>query len=319
MYMQICVAHLKQSVRFDMFLARCYGVSRSVARRLIEGGHCAVNAHIMTKSAFGVVFGDVIDVDDVHLNEVRVVSQAGSVLVPDSSISFNVIYEDAHIVVINKPAGLVVHPGTAQTSGTLAHGLIARYPDIVGVGESSLRPGIVHRLDKDTSGVMVVARDMDTYRLLKHQFQSHSVKKHYIALVHGRVKDVERDLHHWLIRSEQDPKKYVAYDSAEGLAGAREAALTFRVHTYYDGMTLVDVYPKTGRKHQIRAQFARIGHPVVGDWLYAFKDTPATELSRQFLHAASLTIDVPGIGERQFEARLAPDLQRFLSSLSLYS
>jgi len=235
------------------------------------------------------------------------------------------IYEDKDFVVINKPAGLPVHAGGSIKSGeTLVDWLIKKYPEIKKVGDDlTVRPGIVHRLDKETSGVMVAARTQEGFDNLKQLFKSRMVEKKYLALVRGVInqKSGRINLPVGTLKS-HGVKRTVRKDYGKQM---KEAVTEFRVLEHFPDATLVEARPKTGRMHQIRAHFAALHHPIVGDRLYGGnkpsffmkgldKDLPAG-LSRQFLHAGSLSFSYPGGRRFVFEASLPEDLKKFLASL----
>ena len=235
-------------------------------------------------------------------------------------IPLRVVYEDRALLVVDKPAGLVVHPGSGAQSGTLVNALLARVQDLSGIG-GVLRPGIVHRLDRGTSGLLVVAKDDETHRALVRQFAGRTVEKEYLALVLGVparasgeiTAAIGRDPFHRKRMSTRAPR-------------ARDAQSSWTLAERFDGAALLRVRIHTGRTHQIRVHLASIGHPVAGDATYGGSRTPASRkvaarqalafLERPALHAASLAFTHPASGERlRFEAPLPPDLEGVLSAL----
>jgi 23S rRNA pseudouridine1911/1915/1917 synthase len=219
------------------------------------------------------------------------------------------LHADAVIVVVDKPAGVVVHPGAGQEQGTLVHGLIARYPELAVLHES--RPGIVHRLDRDTSGVMVVARTEEALDNLQRQFAARTVEKVYLAAVAGHLPQPEAIIDAPIGRDRNRRKTMAA--TIEG----REARTAYRVVGESAAYTLVEVRPLTGRTHQIRVHFAAIGHPVVGDRTYG-RGGRASRGGRLALHAWRLSLDHPSTGQRvTFEAPVPADLTRVLAELGL--
>lgn len=220
-----------------------------------------------------------------------------------------VLYEDPHIAVIDKPSGLVVHPGAGIESGTLANGLLARYPEIADM-KGQRRQGIVHRLDKYTSGVMVVARNEAALNSLMNQFQARSVDKRYITLLECEPKPPAGRID---VPIGRDP---VQRTRMAVVRGGRPAVTEYEtVEVLADGMALVNVHLLTGRTHQIRVHFARLKCPVVGDTVYGLRKQ-RVELGRTFLHAARLSFDHPVTGERlTFEAPLPPELSLLLDRL----
>lgn len=228
-----------------------------------------------------------------------------------------VIYEDATVLVIDKPAGLVVFPEGQTQVGTLMQQLVAERPELAGVGEPP-RYGCVHRLDKDTSGVLLVAKTAQALLFFQKQFISRGVEKKYECLVEGVFSEEFGSIRTWLARSPNDPRKQASYQNQEQAPdSAREAMSEYQVLKHLPGFTLVEVRILTGRKHQIRAQMAGAQHPVAGDKLYRFKNSmvPAG-LTRQFLHAASVRITMPDGSQKEFTAPLPSDLQTVLDTLA---
>src|SRR3989338_11643268 len=241
---------------------------------------------------------------------------AGRQVEPDFNIPLSIVYEDEDIVVLNKQAGISVHPGVNEPSGTIANALIARYPELIGVGENPIRPGIVHRLDKDTSGLLVIAKNQKTFEFLKKEWQEGRVVKKYFALVWGRPKSESGKIESELARSQKEfRKRIVAKPGKRALAG-KLAITNYKVIKKYGDFSLVEVSPKTGRMHQIRVHMASIGHPVAGDKVYG-KNKPVPEgLTRQFLHAYYLKFSLPNGKSLALEADLPQDLERILTKLS---
>ncbi len=221
-------------------------------------------------------------------------------------LPLSIVYEDEHLIVVDKPAGMPVHPGPGHSRHTLVNALLAHCPDLPGIGGVQ-RPGIVHRLDKDTSGLLVAAKDDRTHAGLSAQLKSREVKKTYLALVQGRVTPVEAVIDAPIGRDPNNRRRMMV------IRGGREARTAYRVQAEYDGYTLLEVSPVTGRTHQIRVHLASIGHPVAGDPVYG-KPTPG--IPRLFLHAWRLAFRHPIDGrELSFEAPLAEDLAAGLDRL----
>ena len=226
----------------------------------------------------------------------------------------SIIYEDKNFIVVNKPAGLPVHAGGAVKGETLVGWLVKKYPEIKSVGDDpKIRPGIVHRLDKETSGVMVVARTQESFEALKHLFKTRQVAKKYFALVKGRIakKSGVIELPIGTLKT-HGVKRTVFAKHAKNI---KAAVTAFRVLERFPDSTLVEVLPKTGRMHQIRVHFAAIGHPVLGDRLYGGAAAREAGLSRQFLHASSLSFSYPEGRRFTFEASLPEDLKEILKGL----
>ena len=226
-------------------------------------------------------------------------------------IPVGIVYEDEQLIVVDKPAGLTVHPAPGHPDGTLVNALLALVPDLPGIGGVE-RPGIVHRLDKDTSGLIVVAKTDAAHRSLSRQMKERSVDKSYVALAAGTLRKTEGEVDAPIGRHPQQRKKMAVVD------GGRAALTRYKVAERFDGprgrFTLVEAHPVTGRTHQIRVHLAYIGHPLVGDPVYG-RRSPL--VPRHFLHAARLEIAMPpGETERKtFESPLPDDLSDALSEL----
>lgn len=224
-----------------------------------------------------------------------------------------VIYEDRELIVVDKPAGLAVHGGDGVKSQTLVDWLVKKYPELKGVGDDPVtRPGIVHRLDKDTSGVMIVARTQHAFEKLKALFKNRQVAKKYLALVVGAPKSRAGVVEQPIGRSLRNRTKRAVGNMA---SAARAATTRYRVLERLGGYTLVEAEPKTGRMHQIRVHLASIGCPIAGDRVYGGGTTAPDGLTRQFLHAASLSFSHPAGRRLRFEASLPNDLAAVLTSL----
>ena len=232
-----------------------------------------------------------------------------------------IVFENQDIIVINKPANLTVHPvkklnGTSPTKpeqdNTLVNQLLAYYPEIKDVGEDSLRPGIIHRLDKDTSGLIIIAKNNKAFEYLKKQFQERKVIKRYLALVHGKVKDEKGTITKSISLSKKDHLKRSALLDEK----SKPAWTEYQVKKYFNNYTLLEVAPKTGRTHQIRIHLASIGHPITGDKQYKFKrQINPKNLNRQFLHASYLKFKLPNGKIAEFKSKLPQDLEKVLESI----
>jgi 23S rRNA pseudouridine1911/1915/1917 synthase len=291
--------------RVDRVVALLTGATRARAVTLIADGAVRIDDTVVTKGSMRVAAGTEIAIDAADTRD-------DAALVPDPSVSFDVVHEDLDLVVVDKPAGLVVHPGAGNAAGTLVNGLIARYPEIAGVGEPT-RPGIVHRIDKDTSGLLLVARSAIGYAALRELIGSHSVVRRYLALVWGHPDATQGLVDAPIGRSIRTPTRMTV--SARG----REARTRYEVLDLYDEpatVALLRCTLDTGRTHQIRVHLQTIGHPVVGDRRYGGSRPPFVDLRRFFLHAAVLELDHPVTGARlAFESRLPPELDDVLSRL----
>ncbi len=236
-------------------------------------------------------------------------------LEPDYNIPLNVVYEDKDVVVLNKQAGISVHPSVNEPSGTLANALIAKYPELIGVGEDSIRPGIVHRLDKDTSGLLVVAKNQRAFEFLKKEWQEGKVIKKYIALIWGRPKSENGLIESELARSPKEFRKRIVVKPGKNALAGKLAITSYKVIKKYGDFSLVEVSPKTGRMHQIRVHMASIGHPVAGDKVYGGKRKSPEGLNRQFLHAYYLKFSLPNGRSLALEADLPESLKEVLAKI----
>ncbi len=302
----------ESNIRLDKFLVEQFPeFSRMQIQRMIKAGDVLVNDKPITKTGFALRVGDRVVATKEQVTPLRVPLP----VTPEFDIPFDIIYEDNDLLVINKPAGLMVHPTNVTPNHTLANALVARYPNLLGVGENPSRPGIVHRLDKDTSGLMVVAKTQAAFDYLKKQFLDRAVVKTYLALVEGVFVDKEGAITFPIRPSRQNRSKKVAVLSpfARIQKSVRPATTLYRINKQIGDYTLLDVTPKTGRTHQIRVHLAAIQHPVAGDALYGAK---ATSLTRQFLHASHLQFKKLDGSIMDFESPLPKELAEFLKSLS---
>lgn len=234
-------------------------------------------------------------------------------LVPDD-IPLDIRYEDDDLLVVNKPAGMVVHPGTGHYRGTLVNAVLAYCPDVLGVGYEK-RPGIIHRLDKYTSGLIVVAKNDHALQFLQTQFKKRTVDKRYLALVEGQISPPEALIDAPIGRNKQERKK-MAVIPLHHSATSRPAQTRYHTVISYDDYTLVECQPLTGRTHQIRVHLAYIGFPIVGDNVYG-RRRQRTPLGRHFLHAARLTFKRPSDNELvSCQAELPSKLNEFLQTLA---
>ncbi len=204
-------------------------------------------------------------------------------LIPEP-VDFSVVHEDNHVLVVDKPAGLVVHPAAGNWSGTLVHGLLYRDRDMSDTFEGSYRPGIVHRLDKDTSGLIIIAKDPQTHEFLQSQFARRVVRKRYIAIVTGRPREARGTVSGYIIRDPKNRKRFTHHNRQ-----GKEAVTEYRIAAAFAGMSLVELYPHTGRTHQLRVHMKHLGCPILGDSLYSRNRDPEGLM----LHAAALQILLP--------------------------
>jgi 23S rRNA pseudouridine1911/1915/1917 synthase len=284
--------------RLDRFVAdHLLDLSRGTVQKLIESGHVLVDG-VIRKAKFRMTPGEVVTVD--------VPPPAPDEIQPDA-IPLTIVYEDDDIIAINKPAGMVVHPAPGHPRGTLANALVAHVPGI-SVGGSN-RPGIVHRLDKDTSGLIVAAKTDRGRGALVAQWADKSVEKTYLALASGVMKENEATIDAPIGR---DPKNRQRMGVVRN---GRVAVTHFRVIERFPDATLLEVHIETGRMHQIRVHLAFIGHPVVGDAIYGRPRPTDPDLDRQFLHAAALALDLPDGRRMHWTSPLPADLQAALDEI----
>jgi len=289
--------------RLDLALARRIGTSRARVQRLIEGGTVLVDGCPRRKD-------HALHVGEEVVWTAALLTEAAVSLEPEE-LPITVVYEDEALLVVDKPAGLVVHPAPGHETGTLVHALLARG---IGGGHGA-RPGIVHRLDRDTSGLLVVARSEAVYQRLVELMAARRIERTYTALAVGRLPQDEGTIDAPIGRHVRDRKRMSLHTVAP-----QRAVTHFSVVRRYAGHTLLDVRLETGRTHQIRVHFAAIGYPVAGDVVYGRRARPAG-LERQFLHARRLALPHPLDEEQRlvFEAALPPDLSAFLASLETTS
>lgn len=311
------VPETESGARLDSYLAaHVKDFSRARIKRLIEDGDVMVAGRAAAKPSYKLRAHDEIEVE---LN-----APIANNFAPEN-IPVEIIYEDDDLAVVNKPAGLVVHPGAGQASGTLANALAYRFQNLPVRGASLIqqsRPGIVHRLDKDTSGLIVVARNVAAHENLSDQFRNREVFKNYVALVHGRVAQDAGRIDQPIAR---DPSRRTRMAVVRG---GRPALTLYRVRQRFERFTLLDVEIKTGRTHQIRVHMEWLKHPVVSDKIYGggrdrnLSDVPQLRarlaaLDRQFLHAEKLGFRHPQSGEKlNFTADLPAALAEFLEYLA---
>ena len=273
-------------------------LSRAMAQRLIKDGAVTVNGR-PSKPGYFVQPGDAIIA--------HIPPQLPAQALPED-IPLDIVYEDEAMVVVNKPAGMVVHPAPGHTGGTLVNALLARWPQIGDVGGAD-RGGVVHRLDKETSGLLVVAKTEAAHTALQRQFKHRQVAKTYLALVEGRVHPQEGIIEAPVGRAKWERGRMAVVPSG------REARTTYRAIEYFAEHTLLEVYPQTGRTHQIRVHLAWMGYPVVGDSVYGRRRQRLLQ-GRHFLHAARLRLTHPITGkEMEFRAPLPSELAGLLKRL----
>ena len=281
--------------RLDVLLAGQECLSRSRAAALIAEGHCRVDGEVQTKASFCPAPGA----------EVSLTIPPPKPAVPEAEdIPLTILYEDDDLAVVVKPCGMVVHPAPGNETGTMVNALLAALDSLGGIGGET-RPGIVHRLDKDTSGLLLVAKNDRSQQALSDQLQARMMEKHYLALAEGIIREEEGRIEKPIARSKKDRKK-MAIDPA-----GRDALTLWKVLERGNQATLLDVHIVTGRTHQIRVHLQSVGHPVCGDPVYGH--LKGLKVPRLMLHARSLAFTHPVTGERM--TFFAPIPQDFLKGL----
>ena len=285
-------------VRLDQYVSEKQAdISRTRAARLIREGYIKLDGEVV-KPSIKLSLGQKISIRALNTQEVNLQAE---------DIPLSVVYQDEDIIVINKPPGMLVHPGAGHPGGTLMNAVLSMCPELSGMNSTN-RPGLVHRLDKDTSGIILVAKTEEALANLSDQFKNRLVVKKYMALVKGNLSDRTAIIDGPIRRDRSERKRMSVAE------GGKEATTKYEVIKRFTSFDLVDVVPLTGRTHQIRVHFASIGHPIAGDALYGGK----TEgLQRQFLHAYSLAFRHPSSGsDLCFDSKLPKDLSEFTMTLS---
>jgi len=287
----------KPGLRLDRFVSEeCQELSRTYAQKLISDGSITVNGHV-ARASLKLNIGDKVIV---------IVPPPSPGPLSPEAIPLNIIYEDDDLLVIDKPAGLTVHPAPGHPGHTLVNAILSYFPHLADIGDS-LRPGIVHRLDRDTSGLMLVAKNRVAQLNLIDQFKTRSVLKAYRGLVKGHLTPENGIIEAAIGRDPRNRKRMAVVK--EG----RDARTQYHVIEYIGIYTLLEVVLETGRTHQIRVHLAAIGYPVVGDPVYGVK---SAHLSRQFLHACRLGFKLPSTGEYvEFTSEMPEDLQQALKDI----
>ncbi len=291
-----------EPIRVDKFLdQKLPEISRSQIKLFIEAGNVTVDGDFIQKAGEKVKSGSTISV--------LVTEKESQSLLPER-FPLEVIYEDGNVIVLNKPAGTVVHPGAGNLTGTLVNGLLAYYPPIREVGDKE-RPGVVHRLDKETSGVLAFAKTNKAYKYLIKQFKSREINKTYLALVDGHPPTPTGRIEAPIERDSKFRTKMKVGMSGQG----KDAITEYFELQRFERYSYLEVHPITGRTHQIRVHLSYIGVPIVGDVLYGHR-RPSISLGRYFLHAKSLSCKLPGDRvQTTFDAPLPVDLQAVINDL----
>lgn len=289
--------------RLDKFLQeKDLNITRSYIKTLIEEGYVKVNEE-KVKSGYSLKKDDVIDIT---------IKEDETCDIKPENIPLDIVYEDDDIIIVNKPKGMVVHPANGNYTGTLVNALMYSHKDKLSSINGSIRPGIVHRIDKDTSGILVVAKNDEAHKKLSSIFKVHDIKREYIALVKGIVKEDRLDINLPIGRSAKDRKKMAVTNK-----NSREAITHIEVleRFYASNVTLVKATLETGRTHQIRVHMSYMNHPIVGDEVYGKKD-PKFKVTGQMLHAKLLGFKHPTTNEYvEFESEIPEYFKDILDTL----
>lgn len=290
----------REGERLDVFAAEAAGVTRSRAGALIREGRVCVDGAAQAKAGFRLKGGASVRVE---------VPEAAPATAQPEDIDLDIVYQDADVAVVFKPSGMVVHPAAGNESGTLVNALLAKLDNLSGIG-GEIRPGIVHRIDKDTSGLLLVAKNDMAHLSLSEQIRAHTVQRAYRAIVIGGFREAEGTVEGPIGRHPTDRKRMAI------VPGGREAATYWTVLEPLRGATLIEARLTTGRTHQIRVHMASIGHPVLGDPVYGPKKLPYPVTGGQLLHAFRIGFEHPRTGERMlFEAEPEPRFTEWLRKL----
>ena len=295
------VSSEEKGKRLDSYIASiCNDITRTSAERMIKNGEILVNDKTQ-KAAYKINEGDIITIQKSEPKEIEIKAQ---------DIPIEIIYEDNDIIVVNKPKGMVVHPANGNPDGTLVNAIMAKCKNsLSGIG-GEIRPGIVHRIDKDTSGLLIIAKNDTAHVNMSEQIKNHEVKKTYIALVRGVIKENEATIDMPIGRSTSDRKKMAVNRNG------KNAVTHIKIIKRYEKYTLVEVNIETGRTHQIRVHLSHIGYPIIGDYTYS-NGKNEFGVEGQCLHAKSLEFKHPITGkEMKLEAPLPQYFQEILNTLN---
>lgn len=301
--MQISEEFVK--TRLDVYVSSYMGITRSNAQNLIDEGNVTVNGKVESKN-YKLRLGDNVEVEELEPKELDVLPE---------NIPLNIVYEDSDIIVINKPSGMVVHPAPGNESGTLVNALLYHCGDSLSGINGVIRPGIVHRIDKDTSGLLVVAKNDESHVYLSSLLKDHGIKRTYHAVIIGHMKEQKGTVNAPIARHPIDRKKMAV------VSGGREAITHYEVIEEYAGYSYLKLNLETGRTHQIRVHMSYKGHPIIGDTVYGggktqFEKANASLLDGQILHAKELSFPHPRTKEiMRFECELPNNFEILLDKL----
>lgn len=296
--MQYRIEEQDDKKRLDVFFAERADMTRSRAEKLIRSGHARVDGKMAEKPGMTLKAGQEVELTVPEVRPAAIEAQ---------ELPLEIVYQDDDLAVVYKPSGMVVHPAAGNPDGTMVNALLSKLDNLSGIG-GEMRPGIVHRIDKDTSGLLLVAKNDRSHLLLSEQIKAHTVERAYRAILIGHMKDTEGDISGPIGRHPTDRKKMAI------VAGGREAHTHWTVLEELRGATLIEARLTTGRTHQIRVHMASLGHPVLGDPIYGPKKSPYPVEGGQLLHAFRIGFDHPTTEEHmRFEA---PPEERFMSWLA---
>ncbi|MBP5494481.1 MAG: RluA family pseudouridine synthase [Lachnospiraceae bacterium] len=289
--------------RIDVFLSNVYkDASRTYIQKLIKEGNITVNGKICSKSSYKLKEDDEIDLNVPEPLPLEILPE---------DIPLDIIYEDDDFLIVNKPKGMVVHPACGHLNGTLVNALLFHCKDALSGINGVLRPGIVHRIDKDTSGSLIICKNDFAHRNIADQLKVHSIKRVYLGIINGRLKESEGTVDIYIDRDKNDRKKMGVCDSLHG----KKAITHYKVLKEFDGYSLVEFTLETGRTHQIRVSMSYLNHPLLGDTVYG---SPKNKfgVEGQVLHAKTIGFMHPAKNEYvEFDAPLNPEFERLLKIL----
>ena len=289
--------------RIDVFLSNVYkDASRTYIQKLIKEGNITVNGKICSKSSYKLKEDDEIDLNVPDPLPLEILPE---------DIPLDIIYEDDDFLIVNKPKGMVVHPACGHLDGTLVNALLFHCKDALSGINGILRPGIVHRIDKDTSGSLIICKNDFAHRNIAEQLKVHSIKRVYLGIITGRLKESEGTVDIYIDRDKNDRKKMGVCDSLHG----KKAITHYKVLKEFDGYSLVEFTLETGRTHQIRVSMSYLNHPLLGDTVYG---SPKNKfgVEGQVLHAKTIGFMHPSKNEYvEFDAPLNPEFERLLKIL----
>lgn len=301
--MEYIVTQSEKSTRLDVFLSEKCNLTRSFIKTLIENKKVLVNEKLPTKAGYQVNVDDKITIDVPENENVDIAPQ---------NLDIDIVYQDDDVVVINKHQGMVVHPTNTLREGTLVNALLYHIKDLSGIN-GKIRPGIVHRIDKDTSGLIVVAKNDFAHLELQKQIQEKTCKRSYLALTYGQFKNEQGEIENYLDRSKNNYEKFVVAPFGQG----KYAKTLYKVVEYNNGFSLVHFELKTGRTHQIRVHSSFMGHPIVGDKVYGKKDEKF-KLNGQLLHAFKLSFVHPrSLKQLSFVCPIPDYFKNFLAKVGI--